>query len=112
MFFRRQRARTSAQHEPVKGQEVLEKLAGLPISTWNYKGESAQVRHLGPMAQDFAATFGLGDDDRRINVVDANGVVMVSIQALYRRLEALQAEVQTLQAGRTHETKSEVPPSE
>jgi len=36
-------------------------------------------------------------------VVDANGVVMVSIQALYRRLEALQAEVQALRAARTDE---------
>jgi len=112
MLFRRPRARAPAQHEPVKGQEVLEKLAALPISTWNYKRESAQVRHLGPMAQDFAATFGLGDNDRRINVVDANGVVMVSIQALYRRLKALQAEVQALRAVRTPEGKSEPPSSQ
>jgi len=34
------------------------------------------------MAQDLAATIGLGDNDRTINMVDANGVVMVSIQAL------------------------------
>jgi len=96
MLFRRKRAQTPARQAPVMGQEVLEKLASLPISTWNYKGESAQVLHLGPTAQDFAAAFGLGVNDRRISVVDANGIVMVSIQALYRRLEALQADLANL----------------
>jgi hypothetical protein len=50
------------------------------------------------MAQDFAATFGLGDDDTVINMVDANGVVMVALQALYRRVVALEAEVAALRA--------------
>jgi hypothetical protein len=77
---------------------VLEKLAALPISTWNYKGDDPAVRHMGPMAQDFAAAFGLGADDRTINLLDANGVVMVSIQALYRRLEQLEAEISELRS--------------
>jgi len=85
--------------EPVRGFEILEKLAQLPISTWNYRVDPPTVRHLGPMAQDFAATFGLGADDRVINMVDANGVVMVSIQALYRRLAALEARVAELEEG-------------
>jgi len=84
--------------EPVDGQELLEKLAALPISTWNYKKDPPSVRHLGPMAQDFAAAFGLGDSDTTINMVDANGVVMVAIQALYRRVKALEAEVAALRA--------------
>ncbi len=41
---------------------------------------------LGPTAQDFHATFGLGSSDRTIQPVDANGVLMLSIQALYRGL--------------------------
>ena len=65
----------------------------MPISTWNYKSDPPSVRHLGPMAQDFMAAFGLGSDDKVINLVDANGVVMVSIQALHRRLRDLEAEV-------------------
>jgi hypothetical protein len=90
----------SGPHPPVDGYEVLEKLAALPISTWNYKTDAPSVRHLGPMAQDFAAAFGLGDDDRKINMVDANGVVMVAIQALYRRLRDLEAQVAALEAAR------------
>ncbi len=82
--------------EPVNGYEILEKLAALPISTWSYVFDDATVRHLGPMAQDFAAAFGLGDNEKVINMVDANGVVMVAIQALYRKVQALEAEVEAL----------------
>jgi hypothetical protein len=85
--------------EPINGQELLEQLAALPISTWSYVFDAASARHLGPMAQDFAAAFGLGDDERVINLVDANGVAMVAIQALYRRVVALEAEIAALKAG-------------
>jgi len=91
----------SESDPPIDGFEVLEKLAALPISTWNYKSDPPSVRHLGPMAQDFMAAFGLGDDDRTINMVDANGVVMVAIQALYHRLQSLEAEVAALRAATT-----------
>lgn len=84
--------------EPMNGFEVLEKIAGLPISTWNYAWEPASVRHVGPMAQDFYAAFGLGDSDKHIFVVDANGVALVAIQALHRRLQELEAEVAALRA--------------
>ena len=83
---------------PVNGYEILEKLAALPISTWNYIADDDSVRHLGPMAQDFAAAFGLGESDKVINMVDANGVVMVAIQALYRKVQVLEAEVAALRA--------------
>ena len=49
---------------PVDSRAVLAAVAALPIERWSYKGET--VRHLGPMAQDFAAAFGLGADDRHI----------------------------------------------
>jgi hypothetical protein len=84
--------------EPVKGFELLEKLAALPVSTWRYKTEPPETRHLGPMAQDFMAAFGLGDSDKHINFVDANGVTIVAVQALYRRLVALEAEVAELRS--------------
>jgi hypothetical protein len=75
----------------VNGQELLETLAGLPISKWSYLWDGPAVRHLGPMSQDFMAAFHLGDDERRIDLLDANGVNMVAIQALYRRVIALEA---------------------
>jgi hypothetical protein len=85
---------------PVNGYEILDKLAALPVSTWNYIADGAAVRHLGPMAQDFKAAFGLGESDKMINIVDANGVLMVAVQALYRRVQALEAEVEALRSER------------
>jgi hypothetical protein len=82
--------------EPVNGFQILNQVADLPISTWRYHWESPEVRHLGPMAQDWAATFGLGEENTRIALVDANGVALVSIQALYRLIGDLQQEVADL----------------
>ncbi|GAP49337.1 tail fiber domain-containing protein [Streptomyces azureus] len=65
------------------GYAVLRAVAALPVSTWSYRGEEG-VRHLGPMAQDWYAALGLGADDRTIHPIDANGVSVVAVQALYR----------------------------
>ena len=86
-----------ADERAVSGPDVLAKLAALPISTWSYEWEP-DVPHMGPMAQDFAAAFGLGADNTKIDLIDANGVTMVAIQALYRRVLALEATVAKLTA--------------
>jgi hypothetical protein len=78
--------------EAVDADEVLERVAGLTIREWSYRDESTRVRHVGPMAQDFHRTFGLGDDDRVIHPVDATGVTFAAIQALTRRIEDLERE--------------------
>jgi hypothetical protein len=67
---------------------ILARLRVLPISIWGYRGEPAQVRHLGPMAQDFHASFGLGADDRSYDTVDGHGVALAAIQALDRQVRA------------------------
>ena len=95
---------------PINGHELLERLTALPVSTWRYHWEPPDVRHLGPMSQDFRAAFGLGDDERRIDMVDANGVLTVALQALYRRIAALEAEVAALREqlqGKTQEVGAE-----
>ncbi|AQS70503.1 hypothetical protein B1H29_29645 [Streptomyces pactum] len=81
---------------PVNGYAVLETVAALPVSTWRYLWEPEGVRHLGPMAQDWHAAFGLNPDDTTIPVVDGLGVALVCIQALDRRVEELTAEVDRL----------------
>ena len=48
---------------------------------------------MGPMAQDFYAAFGLGEDDTHISTVDADGVALAAIQGLYAENQALKAEV-------------------
>jgi len=93
------------EFEPVDGFAILEKLVQLPISSWSYNWEDpAQVRHLGPMAQDFMAAFGLGDDERKINLIDANGVLFVAVQALYRRVVVLEEDVRALKERDSRET--------
>jgi len=89
---------------PVDARQILDKLAQLPISTWTYVDEPAGVRHLGPMAQDFRASFGLGADDRTYNSVDAHGVSLTAIQALQKivaeqekRIEKLERENRRLE---------------
>jgi len=95
----------------VDSQSVLEKVAALPIKNWNYKDQDAAIRHIGPMAQDFAGAFGVGEDNRRISAVDANGVTLASIQALYQitlqqseQIKALQLELAKLQAEKNSAT--------
>jgi hypothetical protein len=80
----------------VDTRETLARLLDVPIQTWSYKGESAPVRHMGPMAQDFAAAYGLGADDKTINPLDANGVALAAIQALYELVNEKDIEIDAL----------------
>lgn len=75
---------------PLNTAALLEGVARLPLASWRYRGEAPGVRHLGPMAQDFHAAFGLnGPDDQHIAVVDEGGVALAAIQALYRQNQQL-----------------------
>jgi len=91
---------TKTDIDPVRPEDILAKVTNLPISTWRLKADGPKVRHLGPMAQDFAEAFGLGEDDRHIAPVDMAGVSLASIQALSRMVTSLEtakdAEIQTL----------------
>ena len=74
---------------PAETEAVLEGVLALPIAHWRYKTETPEVQHIGPMAQDFKAAFGVGEDDKHIFQIDADGVSFAAIQALSRRLEAI-----------------------
>jgi len=78
--------RNAKEHfKPVDALAVLEKVTALPISEWNYKVAEG-IRHVGPMAQDFQAAFNLGEDDKHIATVDADGVALAAIQGLNLKL--------------------------
>jgi len=92
----------------IDARALLERVANLPITQWRMKGEPAGLKHIGPMAQDFYAAFGLGDNDRYIALGDGQGVALAAIQALYTRsqehertkdmeIERLTAQVEQLQ---------------
>jgi trimeric autotransporter adhesin len=75
---------SKANFTGVDTSALLEKIAALPLSTWSYKTQADSIRHLGPMAQDFRAAFGLGEDDKHISNIDSEGVSLAGIQALYK----------------------------
>jgi hypothetical protein len=74
-------------------QAVLRQLAALPIHTWRYKAEDEAVHHIGPMAQDFRAAFGFGNDDKSITTVDADGVALAAIQGLNQVVNEKEVEI-------------------
>jgi hypothetical protein len=82
--------------KPVNCQEVLEKVAALPVTTWNLKTQPADIRHIGAMAQDFKAAFEVGEDDRHISTSDADGVALAAIKGLNEKLDAKDGEITLL----------------
>jgi hypothetical protein len=81
---------------PLDARSVLDKVARMPITSWSYKGDPAFVRHVGPMAQDFYAAFGLGLDNKHITTIDEGGVALAAVQGLYRQNRALEHKNRTL----------------
>jgi hypothetical protein len=83
----------------VDAEEVLRKVRGLSVTSWNYIGHDPQLRHYGPVAQDFFAAFGhdgvgtIGSPTT-ITSTDIDGVLLLAVQALEKRT----AELVTLKA--------------
>ena len=80
---------------PVDGEEVLAKMRGFALTSWNFIGHDPQAfRHYGPMAQDFFAAFGHDDvgqigSETTINSGDLAGILMSAVQALEKRTAEL-----------------------
>ncbi len=74
--------------------DVLSAVAALPVDRWRYKEETglSQQLHIGPYAEDFKASFGVGDGVT-INTTDALGVCLAAIKALTARVATLEAEL-------------------
>lgn len=84
---------------PVDADAVLAKLEQLPIEEWSYKHTPA-ARHVGPMAEDFHAAFGLGPDDG-IAPRNLAGVALAAAKALNKKAKVLDqrvAEIDVLKA--------------
>ena len=87
--------------EAIDASDILTRVLQLPLSRWRYRN-SDEGMHLGPMAEDFAAAFGLGGSPQHISTVDADGVALAAIQGLNTKLEyenaALRNETEALRA--------------
>jgi hypothetical protein len=79
----------------VDGEEVLGKIRGFELSSWNFIGhDPKKFRHYGPMAQDFFAAFGHDEigqvgSETTINSGDLAGILMIAVQALEKRTAEL-----------------------
>ncbi|MEX1002118.1 MAG: tail fiber domain-containing protein [Crocinitomicaceae bacterium] len=60
----------------------------LNLYSWQYKGYT--VAHCGPMAQDFYHLFLVGESERYINMIDADGVILAGIKMLRLKLKLLE----------------------
>lgn len=78
------------------GEEILGRLRAVPVTSWNYRSQDHSIRHLGPMAQDFHAAFGLGESNLLINSVDIDGVNMAAVKAVADRTDVLREQVRVL----------------
>ncbi|MBY6203530.1 tail fiber domain-containing protein [Halomonas denitrificans] len=72
--------------QAIDPQDILQRVLRLPVLRWRYR-DSEEGTHLGPIAEDFHALFGLGDTEQYIAGVDRNGVALAAIQGLHQQLE-------------------------
>jgi hypothetical protein len=69
-------------------RDVLRRVVAMPVTSWTFIGHPDR-RHIGPVAQDFHATFGLGDanDETHIEIGDSQGVALAAIQGLNAKVD-------------------------
>jgi len=76
----------------VDARDILHRLLAMPLTSWNAKGVPTE-RHIGPIAEDWWASFGLGPDDKHVGMTDLGGVALAAIQGLGAELQAKQREL-------------------
>jgi hypothetical protein len=91
---------------PIDGPELLRKISGMKLTTWNYK-QQRDRRHYGPMAQEFFALFGhdtLGEIgcDTLITTQDIEGLTLSAVQALVRENEQLKTRLNAVENENEH----------
>ena len=68
---------------------ALDAVEQMPVSEWTYdQGQGDGGRHVGPMAQDFAASTGKGDG-KSIAVQDAIGITIGAVKDLNAKVDEL-----------------------
>ena len=86
-----------AASAPAAATPAAPAMADMPMTSWNYKSDASDRRYVGPIAQDFHAAFGLGED-KMINTFDLDGVALAAIQGLNSKVQDLEAENAELKA--------------
>ena len=82
--------------DKIDADDVLDKIADMPIQSWQFKSDDPNQRHIGPTSQDFQSAFKLGPDEKTIAPVDGIGVSLVAIKALHNQLDQKNKQVAKL----------------
>ena len=73
---------------PVGGGSLLDRLNNVRVERWKYVGD--ETDHIGPYAEEFNDTFGVGEDNKQmIAVGDSLGVALGAIKELNAKVEAM-----------------------
>ena len=76
---------------------LLEAIAQLSISSWNYKHQSDDNRHIGPMAEEFYTAFGFGSSNKKIRTGDVASVALAAAKALQIELSKKDQQIDALE---------------
>lgn len=82
--------------ETIDNEDLLEKINKMSITKWKYKGTNET--HIGPMAEEFKELFDLGivGENKSISTIDASGIALSAIQALYKKNQDLEQQIEEL----------------
>lgn len=81
--------------------DALRAILELPVNRWQYRDDLGRGWHVGPMAEDWSAVFGLGDEEF-VYPADEAGVLMLAVKALVRRVAQLEGRVRELESTGRH----------
>jgi len=82
----------------INSEQILQKIKKFNLQSWNYKHDPQELRHYGPVAQEFFTAFGhdgvgrIGSDTT-LTGSDVNGINMIAIQALEKRTTQLNEKI-------------------
>ncbi len=80
--------------------QILDKVKNLPITRWSYNSDPSSITHIGPLAEDFYGTFGVGNDNKHIAALDSAGIALAAVKGLSqineRNLSTVQGSINNL----------------
>jgi hypothetical protein len=85
------------EDDPDLRERIIDGALRLPIYVWSWRLRPAR-RYLGPTAQDFQHAFGTGGRGRDIDMRDALGVLLITVQAAHHRIADLEMELDRLRS--------------
>jgi hypothetical protein len=80
-------------------EDILNGVVNLNISSWDSQPDLKRpaAKHISPKAYDFNTTFGFGNSDKRISLMDEAGVALAAIQGLNQKLNEKNTQIEALE---------------